>query len=71
MRVAIDMVGTKIGSGTRTYNTNFCDNLNKLNFKDDIYIFVSKDYVKEIKLKTNNNIKYIFLPNFLSNIILR
>lgn len=71
MKIAIDMVGTKIGSGTRTYNTNFCNYLNKINFKDDIYVFVSNDYIKEIINYKNDQIKYILLPNFLSITILR
>jgi len=71
MKIAIDMVGTKIGSGTRTYNTNFCNYLNKINFKDDIYVFVSNDYIKEIINYKNDQIKYISLPNFLSITILR
>lgn len=71
MKIAIDMVGTKIGSGTRTYNTNFCNYLNKINFKDDIYVFVSNDYIKEIINYKNDQIKYIALPNFLSITILR
>ena len=71
MKIAIDMVGTKIGSGTRTYNTNFCNYLNKINFKDDIYVFVSNNYIKEIINYKNDQIKYIALPNFLSITILR
>ena len=71
MKIAIDMVGTKIGSGTRTYNTNFCNYLNKINFKDDIYVFVSNNYIKEIINYKNDQIKYISLPNFLSITILR
>ena len=71
MKIAIDMVGTKIGSGTRTYNTNFCNYLNKINFKDDVYVFVSNNYIKEIINYKNDQIKYISLPNFLSITILR
>lgn len=71
MRVAIDMVGTKIGSGTKTYNLNFCNYLNKIISKDDIYVFVSSNYKKEIKNHNNHLIKYILLPNFLSITILR
>ena len=71
MRVAIDMVGTKIGSGTKTYNLNFCNYLNKIISRDDIFVFVTSNYKKEIKNHNNHLIKYILLPNFLSITILR
>ena len=32
MPTAIDMIGTSLGSGTRTYNLNFCNYLKKQNF---------------------------------------
>ena len=39
MTLAIDMVGTSLGSGTRTYNLNFCNYLNKEKLKKK-YIFL-------------------------------
>ena len=40
MITAIDMIGTSLGSGTKTYNLNFCENLNKSSLrKKDIYIY--------------------------------
>ena len=71
MNIAIDMVGTKLGSGTRTYNINFCEYLNEISLNHNLYIFTCKDYLKEIKFKDNEKIKYILVPNFLSITILR
>jgi glycosyltransferase involved in cell wall biosynthesis len=68
--IAIDMVGTNLGSGTRTYNVNFCEYLDKKTFNEKVYIFISKNY----KLETNTgniNIKYIVKPAFLTNIFFR
>ena len=71
MILAIDMIGTNLGSGTKTYNYNFCDSLNKFNFKDTVYIFITKDYSKFISMDYNKNVKYIVKPNFLNYILLR
>lgn len=71
MILAIDMIGTNLGSGTKTYNYNFCNSLNEVNLKDIIYIFITKDYSKFISMKHSKNIKYIIKPNFLNNILLR
>ena len=68
MILSIDMIGTNLGSGTKTYNYNFCDSLNKTNLKDTIYIFITKDYSNFISMDYNKNIKYIIKPNFLNNI---
>ncbi len=66
MTIAIDMVGTNLRSGTRTYNINFCKYLSHKKLKNKIYIFITHNYYKE--LKTNNpNITYILKPNYLSN----
>ena len=48
MTLAIDMVGTHLGSGTRTYNLNFCEYINNENIDQKIYIFVTRDYLKNI-----------------------
>ena len=71
MITGIDMIGTPLESGTRTYNLNFCEYINKLNFKQKIYVFISKDYIKNISNKDNPNIEYIVKSKFLSNIIIR
>jgi len=69
--LAIDMVGTSLGSGTRTYNLNFCEYLNKENLNEKIYIFISKNYKEDTFKHNNENIEYIVKPTFLSNIFFR
>ena len=58
MILSIDMIGTNLGSGTKTYNY-ICDSLNKTNLKDTIYIFITKDYSNFISMDYNKNIKII------------
>ena len=71
MNIAIDMVGTSLGSGTKTYNLNFCEYVNSYKTKNKIFIFMTRDYYKSLNQKKNENIKYIIKPTFLNNIILR
>jgi glycosyltransferase involved in cell wall biosynthesis len=68
MSIAIDFVGTNIGSGSKTYNINFCNELNSLQLKKKIKIFICKNYYSQInnKLKKNKKVEFIFKPNFLS-----
>lgn len=65
---AIDFIGTNVGSGSKTYNINFCNELNSLQLKNKIKIFICKNYYSQInkKIKKNKNIKFILKPNFLS-----
>ena len=46
MAIAIDMIGTKIGSGTKTYNLNFCEYLNNQELSNKNYIFITKEFVE-------------------------
>ena len=69
MTLAIDMVGTNLGSGTRTYNVNFCEYLDKQTLNEKIFIFVCNNY--RLDTNTNSNIKYIVKPSFLTNIFFR
>ena len=71
MTLGIDMVGTSLGSGTKTYNLNFCKYLSELNINEQTYIFISENYYKEILSNDNDKIKYIIKTNLLSNIFLR
>ena len=71
MTLAIDMVGTHLGSGTRTYNLNFCEYINNENIDQKIYIFVTRDYLKNIKINQNPNIKYLIKSSVLTNIFFR
>lgn len=71
MVIAIDMIGTNLGSGTKTYNLNFCENLQKINSENDIYIFITKDYLNQIEQNKNSKIKYIVKSDLLKNIFFR
>ena len=61
MTIAIDFVGTNLGSGTKTYNINFCNQLNKVELTENIKIFICKSYLNHIALEINENsrIEYI------------
>ena len=45
MIIAIDMIGTNLGSGTKTYNLNFCKHINNEKIQGKIYIFITKEYL--------------------------
>jgi hypothetical protein len=66
--IAIDFVGTNVGSGSKTYNINFCNELNSLQLKKKIKIFICKNYYPQInsKIKKNKQVEFIFKPNFYS-----
>ena len=68
MTFAIDFVGTNLESGTKTYNINFCNELNLINHNEKIVIFICKNYLQQIESlsKKNSNIKYIIKSNFFS-----
>ena len=56
MTIAINMVATKLSSGTRTYNINFYNEL--INYKEintELYIYICKNYLKYIKKKKLKN----------------
>ena len=71
MTLAIDMIGTRLGSGTRTYNLNFCEHLNKIKLNEKINIFITKDYFNNISNTQNSNITYIVKSTLLTNTFLR
>ena len=73
MTIAIDFVGTNIGSGTKTYNINFCNELESFELKEDVIIYISKNYFNQVKFRQNKNlkIKYIIKSNIFSNIFFR
>ena len=71
MTIAIDMIGTSLGSGTKTYNINFCRHLNKINTDQKIFIFLTKEYFKIIQSTENHNITYIKKSAIFTNIFLR
>ena len=73
MTIAIDFVGTNVGSGTKTYNINFCNELESIDLKEDFIIYLSKNYFNQIKFLQNKNsrIKYIIKSNIFSNTFFR
>ena len=71
MLTAIDMVGTNLGSGTKTYIINFCKQLNRLKLNKNIFIFITNDYLREIGTNNNDKIKYIVKRDILKNSFLR
>ncbi len=73
MTLAFDFIGTNIGSGTKSYNINFCNELENTELKENILIFLTKIYYSQINFneKKNPKIKYIIKSNLLSNIFIR
>lgn len=71
MTLGIDMVGTNLSSGTKTYNLNFCKYLNKISLDETIYIFLIQNYYQNLRSVKNSKIRYIIKPNFYSNIFFR
>ena len=72
MKIAIDFVSTNLGSGTKTYNINFCKELEKTNTDHEFLIFLTKNYFDEIKAyRKNSKIKYKIKSNMFSKILPR
>ena len=71
--IAIDFVGTNVGSGSKTYSINFCNELNSLQLKKKIKIFICNNYYSQInkKIKKNKKVEFILKPNFLSIAFIR
>ena len=68
MTLAIDMIGTILESGTKTYNLNFCKQICKKNIDEKIYIFITKDYLSDLSISKNHNINFIIKSSILTNI---
>lgn len=71
MTLAVDMIGTHLGSGTRTYNLNFCKYLSKNNINENIYIFITKEYLKDINFNKNPKIKLKIKSSIYTNIFFK
>ena len=54
MTIAIDIIGTNLGSGTKTYNINFCNEINSLNLNSNIIIFICRSYLNQIEKKQSD-----------------
>jgi len=48
MTIGIDLVGTNLGSGTKTYNINLCNELSLLKLSSNIKVFICKSYLGQI-----------------------
>lgn len=71
MLTAIDLVGTNLNSGTKTYNYNFTKKIVKQELKNKIFIFVCRDFYKEFGDNLSSKIEFIVKPNFLKNSFFR
>jgi glycosyltransferase involved in cell wall biosynthesis len=71
MKLAIDFVNTRLGSGTKTYNLNLVRQISKVKTNDIIYIFISKSYFNKLGKIKNKNLKIVIKPDFLSNTLFR
>ena len=70
MITAIDMVGTNLESGTKTYNLNFCKYLGEKKLNHFIYIFGCKDFINQLDI-SNKNFIFVKKSNILMNTFLR
>ena len=75
MILAINLIGTKKESGSKTYILNFLANLYKLDNLADlktIYVFAANNSLKEINIKkTSGNIIIINIPSIFQEGILK
>jgi glycosyltransferase involved in cell wall biosynthesis len=71
MSIAIDLVGTNLGSGTKTYNINFCNELNSLELSSNIKIFICRSYLNQIVKNKNKKIEFVIKSDFLSIVFFR
>ena len=71
MTIAIDMVGTNLESGSKSYNINFCISLSKKKLEQKIYIFLTKDYWSLIPNNSNSQIIYKLKPNIYANFFIK
>lgn len=67
MNLGIDLIGTNLESGTKTFNTNLLYEFLKNKNKDKINIFICQNYLKNIKYKKiPKNINLVIKPNFFN-----
>ena len=66
MTIGIDLVGTNLGSGTKTYNINLCNELSLLKLSSNIKVFICKSYLGQIIKEENEKIESLIKPDFLS-----
>lgn len=67
MIIAIDLIGTNLESGTKTFNLNLLKQILNSDNKTQINIFICKSYMKYIDIRNiPQKINLITKPNFLS-----
>ena len=72
MILGLDLVGTNLESGTKSFNVNLLRQFLKNKIKTKIFIFTTKDYLKDIKIdKIPENIKLVVKPNYLGINVLK
>lgn len=73
MKIAIDLVGTKNLSGTKTFNENFFNAIQNLKIKDadkEYFLFITQN-LKKIFIHNNNNIRLIIKKNYFGNPLIK
>ncbi len=68
--IAINLVGTKKNSGTKTFNINILKQLN-LNIDEDIIVYISKSYLDNLDKDFSKKIKFKIKSDILENFIIR
>jgi len=67
MTLGIDLIGTNLESGTKTFNINLLNQIINSKENKKIYIFICEHYLKYIDLKKiSKNINLSIKPNFLT-----
>ena len=68
--IAINLVGTKKNSGTKTFNVNFFKQLN-LKIDEEIVIYISKSYLSNLDGNFSKKIRFKIKSDILENFIIR
>ena len=69
MKLAINLTGTPLESGTRTYCVNFLRVLNKTKIKQDcsnITIFITSNYLNDLRFRQSKKINIVKVSNIYS-----
>ena len=69
--IALNLVGTKKNSGTKTFNLNFFKETNSLKGDEDIIVYILKSYLFDKNFKFSNKIKIEVKSDILNNFIIR
>ena len=69
--IALNLVGTKKNSGTKTFNLNFFKEINSLKGDEDVIVYILKSYLFDKNFKFSNKIKIEAKSDILNNFIIR